>query len=136
MADLENIKRILREDYKSEDRDMINKLAGTLNPFMEQVTRAFDGDIDFSNLRQEIIVATFKVDANGTPLVGDKVKVGLTTRVQGLICVNVRNLDNATNYPTGTPFLSTENSGQIIKINNITNLTANERYELTLLVFT
>ena len=134
MAVLDNIKRLLKEDYKKEYQDLIATLASTLNPFMEQVTLAFDGDIDFNNLKMETLKVTVKVDASGTPIIGDKIKITNKNRISGVICINARNLDNYTNYPSGTPFLSTTISNQIITVNNITNLTANQKYEITLLI--
>lgn len=135
MAELENIKRILADDFSNEDRDLINRLAGVLNPFMEQVIQAFDGQVNFDNLNQQLQKVTVKVNSSGTPTVGSKIKFNVTGRFNGAVCINARNLDTPTNYATTTPFLSTTTENNIMTVNNITGLTADERYELTLIIF-
>ena len=135
MAKLSNIRRILREDYPSDSQETIERLAGILNPFMEQITRAFDKQLDFTNLAQEIIKFTAKTDSNGTPIEGGKIKLSLSGRIAGVTVLNARNLDNVSHYPDSQPFLSTSTTAGIMTVNNITGLQTNERYELTILVY-
>lgn len=135
MAKLDNIKRIVREDYPKDDRQTIEKLAGTINPFMEQVIEGFDGQIDFNNLAQEIVTFNVKVDANGIPTEGKKVKLGQNTRVIGTSCIDARNLDNVSHYPTNSPFISRTSTNGIMNISNISGLQTGERYSLTIIVY-
>ena len=132
---LDSIKRIIREDYPKEDRQTIEKLAGILNPFLEQIAQAFDQQIDFNNLAQEIKTFNVKIEANGVPIEGKKVKLSQNGRVMGVSCINARNLDNITLYPTNQPFISQATTNKIMNISNITGLQANVKYELTIILY-
>jgi len=114
---------------------LIEKLAPTLNQFMEQTTRSINGHIAISdNLEQTLVEITVTVDSNGTPLLNNKFRVEGTGGLSGVICTKAINLTVSTNYPTSTPFLSILKGTTQITVNNISGLQANEKYKLTLLL--
>lgn len=134
---LSQLTRITEEDFAQEDLELIQKLARSLNPFLEQVSQAMSKNIDFDNLNQEVLTFTLKVDALGKPLTTSQIRHSLKTRPKGLVCVSARNLTNPTTYPTGTPFVSFSFSGSdysVLTINAISGLPANMDFELTLIV--
>jgi hypothetical protein len=132
MAKLDNIRRLRPEDYTEKNRPLINKLAFILNPFMEQVVRVLNGNIDQENLSSTITEIEVTVDSNGTPILNNKFNIGLPSIFNGAFCINAVNLTTSTNYPTSAPFLSTTISNGLLVINNISGLQANEKYRLTI----
>lgn len=129
-----DFKRIAKEDFNSEDRGLVEKLALPINSFFEQVRNALNGDIDFQNLNQKIVTLRVRVDASGNPVVLTKFKSEINGRALGIICINAVNNTNATNYPTGTPWISYTENSALITVNNITNLAQDDVYTLTLLM--
>jgi hypothetical protein len=134
MPQIESSRRIIKEEFKQEDRDTIDRLAFVLNSFMEQVIDTINGKIDFANLNQEIKTINVIVDSNGIPTTTLNVKHDLSTKTNGIVCINAKNLTNSSTYPSGAIFLTTTPSEGITKINNITGLQANNKYSLTLLL--
>jgi len=132
---LDNIRRILREDYPKDSQETIERLAGILNPFMEQITRALDKQLDFNNLAQELKTFNVEVASDGSIIEGGKIKLALSGRIAGVSCINARNLTNVSHYPESQPFLSTTTTGSIMTVNDITGLQANERYEITIIIY-
>lgn len=128
-----NIKRIVKEDFNKDDQELVDKLAFALNPFLEQVVSAFNKNIDFDNLNQEVINLETEVDSSGTPKLNFEIKTTLKTRIKGLICVSAQNLTDLT-YPTGAPFISYTTNNNLITIRNITGLPANKRFRLSIIL--
>lgn len=129
-----NIKRLQKEDFKEDDRALIDKLAYPLNSFMEQTVAVLTKGVDFQNLNQQLVNLDVIVDAMGIPVGDARFKSGLKSNVAGVVCINLVNLTNPGSYPTGTPFLTSQQNGELITVQHITNLTAGNRYQLRLLV--
>jgi len=136
MAKLDNINRIIAEDFEKDDQELIGRLGGVLNHFMEQTFEAFAGRIDFDNLDQEVKTIQITVDGSGTPVGESQFSSEKLSRAKGSVVIAARNLDNIANFPTSVPFVvfsSVQDS--LYKINNISGLQANEKYELVLILF-
>lgn len=125
------LRRIAKEDYSAEDRDMIEKLSYVLNTFMEQTNNVLNRGIDFANLNQEIKDVTLTVDVNGIPTMTTQLKSTLKTRTAGIICINA---SNNTVFPTNGIFLTFSENNKIIRINHVTGLPADTQFKLTLLL--
>lgn len=134
MARIPDLKRIAKEDFNSDDRNLVGKLALPINSFHEQVRNALNGNIDFTNLNQETITLSITVDANGIPVTDTKFKSNLKTTVKGTTCIRAFNLTTATNYPISQPFINFTENNHILTINHVTGLQANEKYNLTLIL--
>lgn len=135
MAKINNFRRISTSEYAGENAQMIETLAESLNPFMREVTDAINGQIDFENLAQNIIQFEATVDANGIP-VTKQLNTGKLGALSGFSVINARNITNPASYATGQPFISfTPTGSQVININNISNLPANEKFLLTVIVY-
>ena len=133
MGNPPNFKKITTEDFPPDQQQNIGKLAFPINSFSEQVRNLFDGNVDFLNLNQELVTVKITVNGSGIPTTSNKVKSNLRTKAAGYVCIRAFNLTNSANYPTSTPFINFTQSGNIVTINQISGLVANEKYSLVLL---
>lgn len=132
---LNNSTQIKSEDYDGEYQALIDQLAETLNPFMQEVVELADERIDFENRVEVLITITLTVDESGIPTLNDKVNTG-KTGIRGTQVISAFNLTNNTIYPTSQPFISYRIlSGGVIQILNITGLPANNRFQLNLVIY-
>lgn len=134
MARVPDFKRIAKEDFASENRALVDKLAFPINSFFEQVRNALNGDIDFQNLNQETITLKVRVDAGGNPATTTKFKTNIVGRSQGIQCIKAVNTTNPQVYPTTAPFISYDELSNVITIKNVTGLQQDNVYQLTLLI--
>lgn len=133
MAKITNIKRINKEDFNSEDQELVGRMAFALNPFLEQIVAAFNKGIDFDNLNQDFIVLETEVDASGKPKLNYEIKTTIKTRLKAVYCVGANNLTDST-FPTSAPFITYTTNNNIITILNITGLPANKRFRLSIIL--
>lgn len=129
MADVTNIKPLIKEDYPKEYQELIERLSFSLNPFMRQVVAAFANNIDFNNLAQSIVTFEATVDASGVPQNVIQIKVNPSKKIIGADVICVENLTDATNLTTA-PFLTYTTNRSILTVNHITGLTAGKRYTI------
>lgn len=135
MAKISNYKRITYEDYSEESAEMMEDLSDILNPFMREVTDAINGNLDFENLDQNTIEFQVSVDSSGKPN-NNKLNVQKSS-VKGMTVISARNLSNSSVYANGQPFISFSptTTQNVITINNISNLPANNTFLLTIIVY-
>lgn len=133
---LNNTRQIRAEDYDDEYTDLITQLGSVLNSFMQEVVELADGRIDFENLNQNIKTFDITVDSSGVPI-QTPFKVGLgKTGVRGIQVINTYNLTNSTGYPTSQPYINfTPIGGDLIRIQSVTGLLPNQKYQLTILIY-
>ena len=137
---LDNLRRIVVEDFPKEDRQTVGLLGEILNNFMEQVIRSYENNINFENLNSQVLTFKVQLDANGNPIndastvIKKHIKLDLGRRVIGVYTINAKNQDNSSNYPTANPFIDFSQSSGLLKINKITGLQTAEEYELTIIV--
>lgn len=133
MATPPELTRIRVEDFKSDEREMVGKLAGQINRFFEQVTSLFNKNIDYDNLNRQLSIVNVKIDGSGNVINNPQVKYTLNTgRVRGVNVVLALNNTNPGTYPTTAPFLSMTFANGIMTIVNVTGLQNNSDYNLTL----
>lgn len=58
MARINSVKKLVVEDYSSDDRQLVQKLAQVLNPFLEQVSLAINGQ---QTLRDNLKSKVYKI---------------------------------------------------------------------------
>jgi len=144
MAELDNIRRIIVEDYDKKDAETVGKLAGVLNHHMEQVHNAFSNRIDFKNLNQELVTFTAVVNGSGelvrsvsdtTLISSPQFSTEIVSRPVGLQVIRAINQTDSTVYPTGTPFVSfSVVEDGLMKINRISGLPAANKFFLRFLI--
>ena len=130
---LNNIKRIIEEDFSQDDRLLVRKLSFSLNPFLEQISTLFNKNIDFDNLNQEVINVSVELDALGIPKTQIDIKTSLKTKIKGCHCIRAINLTN-NSYPTSAPFITFTPNGNLLRINHVAGLPANVKYELSVIL--
>lgn len=128
-----NIKRLNKDDFDKEYQSLVDRLSFSLTPFMEQVVSAFNKNIDFDNLNQEIINLETEVDSNGIPKINREIKNPLKTRIKGIYCVSAQNLSDNT-LLTGAPFVLYTIESNMIRIAQITGLPADKRFNLSIIL--
>ncbi len=126
-------KLLNKEDFDSDDRDLVEKIAGLYNTFVEQTAAVLNKSVDFQNLNQEPITLEVSTNASGIPITSTQFKSNLKSRVLGLSVINAINLTNSLNTPTAQPFISYVQNNDLVKVNKVVGLQPNERYRLTVL---
>lgn len=136
MAKIQNFKRIVAEEFQEKDRPSAQKIGYSVNVFCEDVQNTLNKNItidDNININKKDF--TVVVDAGGVVTSQNSLRTDLDHNCQGIMVIKADNLTNAANTPSGTPFVSfSENASKVLTINKITNLTANEKYKLKLLL--
>lgn len=144
MATISNVKRLIKEDFPKESQDLVDKLAYILNPFLDQVSAAFNKNINIDNLSREIVTATVvNVTGTGTYTVngiatgGDisptvQIKTKLANKVFGINVIRADNLTNSSTYPINAIGLSWSYDAKIITLNKITGIKDGDKYSLVL----
>jgi hypothetical protein len=132
---LNNTTQIKSEDYDNDYADLVDQLAETLNPFMQEVSELADERIDFENRVEVLKKIDITVDANGKPTLNDKINCE-KSGVRGFEVIRAYNLTNVSGYPTSHPFISyTQLAGTTVRIDHISGLVANNKYQLTLVIY-
>jgi len=133
MAKVPDLKRVTIEDFSSEDRNLVEKLAFIINSFHEQVRSALSKNIDFENLAQETRVLSFSTGIVGQPLNTVSFKSGLVNKIQGITIVRTVITSDNTSFPTELPIISWSQNASLVTITNIGGLQPETQYELTIL---
>ncbi len=133
---LPGLKRIVVEDFKSDEQQMISKIAFVVNPIIDAILQALNKNLSVTdNFNQSMVSFTVKVDATGTPTLPLNLKYDLRSSCKGIQVINVLNLSNINSIPSYLPFISFEQvSANLLKIKKITGLTANQEYSITIIL--
>lgn len=138
MAKVDNIKTFQKEDFDPEYKQLIDTLAFSINPFMEQIVSAFSKNIDISNLTDIITDITLMVDASGIPTTPTSFKISDNTRsirkVLGMSVINHENLTDSTDV-TSQPYITFSINKDLAIVNKVVGLPANKRFKLTVRVY-
>lgn len=130
---LPNIKRIVVEDFKEEDRDTVERLSYILNEFMQNVQTLTNKRIDFDNLNRELVTFRVITNASGVPISDLTLTTTFVATAHGGKVLSVRNLTNSSALLSSAPFVdfySTKNNQ--FRIKQITGLITGNQYEITL----
>jgi len=125
---IDNSRKIIVGDFEPEDQDLVETIANSLNPFMEQVTEVLTNRIDFQNLNQELVQFKVRVDASGKPVNVLSLAAKKLDRAVGSIIINVY---TRSVFPIQAPFMAIEPFGvNTYKIKYITGLLPDVEYEI------
>lgn len=132
-------KRLNTEDFKQEEQELVEKLSSTLNIGIESLNQALNKRLNFvDNFESTQRTFSVKVDANGEPTSEIAFKLdtigNAVPRASGSIVTNVKNLTNSSTYPTGGVFMTFTQSQNVITVQHLTGLVANNNYEVTVIV--
>lgn len=135
MAKLNNVRRINPQDFSVDNQQDIERLGYILNSFMQEVVDMANKNVDFENLNQNFISFPIEVDSNGKPIGTDKINVN-KTNPQGIQVVRLINTTNAALLPDVPPFIFfTPNGTNLVTIDKIVGLSANNKYQLSIVVY-
>jgi hypothetical protein len=124
--------RIRAEDYKSDEQDMVSKLARVISPFLDNVYAVLNKGIDFDNLNRQLVDIDITIDSSGNLVNPPQIKNTTNGSLRGINVINAINLVKPGVYPTTSPFVSWSINGNIINVLNVTGLQASSQYRLTL----
>lgn len=133
MARIPDLKRLTVEDFSKEDQPLVRKLSFIINSFHEQVRSALSGNLDFTNISQEVRTISFTTGDNAQPLNPINFSTSLKNRIQGILVVRTVITSNNLAFAQTAPVISWSENNKIININYIGGLEPNVTYQLTLL---
>lgn len=133
MGRVPDLKRIAKEDYSPDDRDLIERLSFPINSHIEQVRSALNKNIDFENLAQELKTLTFTTGSDGQPLNTLIFKSDLVNNVQGIMAVRVVITTDNTSFASQLPVFSWSQEGNLVTFSSIGGLAAETGYQITIL---
>lgn len=133
MAIFQKPKLIRSSDFPQDNQEFASMLGNILNITLEQLYSVLDRGVDFNNLNQDIITFQVKVDSTGTPKGTLELKSSLKSKIRGTQVIKV--VGNT--YPTSNPLISFDYSStnNTIMVNNITSLTADVAYTITVILY-
>jgi len=134
---LPGLKRIVIEDFNSDEQALIGKLAFIINPIIDVILQALNKNLSINdNFNQTVQDFSVRVNASGVPITETLIKYGLKTPCKGIQVINVKNTTNTGIYPSQTPFVSFEQiDSSTIKIKNVSGLVANNNYTITTIIY-
>jgi hypothetical protein len=132
MPKLSDIRRIVPEDFKDEDRESAEKIAGSYNEFADEVYQVINGQLDFDNLARNKVVIDIAFQADGTPVVPTSVKTSLNS-VSMVHIGNIQNMTNSSERLASSPFLGWTYTGSgFVKLNYGLGFSVGKKYRITL----
>ena len=120
------------EDFRDEDQPVATLLANTYNPFVDDLYRALNGNLNTDNMLRQIATVQVKMDGSGKVINSPKIRLTINSKVVGTNVISAVNDDKSTTYPTSQPFISYSINDKILTIDNISGLQANSTYNLTI----
>lgn len=119
-------KKINVNDFTPANKDDMSKLARSLNPFFDDVQKAFSNTLAYQYITFEVTV-----DASGVPTNQITLPISDITTFKGLMVVSATN--NSGIFPTSAPFINfTINKSSVI-ITHVCGLPANTKFTLNVL---
>lgn len=126
---MDSVRRIRTEDYPEDSREVIAALAPILNSFMEQVVNIFDGNVDYDNIRRNLVIVDVET-VSGVPTSLTRVKYDVKGKVVGTDCIQAINQSQTTDFPTAQPFVSFTTESNLLTLRHISGLQDNIKYRL------
>lgn len=124
--------KIRVEDFDAEDKDLIEKIGGIYNSFIDDIYRLVDGGLDSYNINRQIVDIDVQTDAAGALINPPQIKITVNGKVRGLNVIAAVNQINSGTYPISAPFISFNTNTKTLSILNVTGLQPSSQYRLTL----
>jgi hypothetical protein len=133
---LPTFKRILKQDFKPDQADLVTKLGYSLNQGIESLYDVLNKKVSI----RDNILATIKdveviVDSAGVVNSGGVFNIDFQGQVGGLEIIKADNLTNSTVYPTTAPWPTWEVISTGIKILHVSGLPEKNLFRLRVLVW-
>ncbi len=134
MAKLNSYSRIISTDFETEQQPIVEKLGSMVNDGFTPVYSALSNRLTFSEnflcTEKEVEIT---VGATGIPLTRTSLSLSNTLPVKAALVLAISNKTNAAGFPTGAPFITFSQNGNVLFIDHITGLLANNRYLIRIL---
>lgn len=131
MSRIDEPRRLNVDEFPEDSRETISRLSEYYNYFVEQVTNAINGNIDYDNRKEKLIELLITTDTSGQPT--PQLKFVQDAGLIGTSVIRVDNLTNASIYPESHPFMSFSTSGDgVYTVTNITGLRASTKYRVVI----
>lgn len=131
-----NFKRLNKNDYPEEFRELVDKLSYIINDGFESVYSTLDGRVSTENKLEVIKEATFQVNEDGIPqarvnctFAGSRIK-----KAVGCLVISVTNVNNPVLYPEAGVTPTWVQEGESITITHLTGLQANSPWLVRFLI--
>lgn len=135
MSKISGVKRIVAEDYAKEYQQLVSRLGYILNGFMDESVDIINGGLNFDNLAFNLVTFDITVDADGKPIINNKVNINKTNPT-GFNVIRAINLNNTAVYPISQPFISfVPGADGVMTVTNISGLQGNSKYRITAVVY-
>lgn len=132
MSKIQAPKDIRIEDFKPEEKGLIEKLSASINTFHNEVYRTLNGRVGFINMNRQVVDnIIITINASGVLMSPPKINHSLVGKVKGVVVVSARNQTSSTVYPTSAPFVTWGISDNMVTILNITGLQNSSKYSIS-----
>lgn len=128
------LRRLNKEDFPQQYKDVVGKIGYVLNPAIEQLSTALQNNITFKdNIDCAVINIAVTVDVSGIPTTSTTFQSNLTTPVKHIIVTRAINAANSNTYVTSAPFVDFVDNGGTVTVQHVTGLPANSTFNLTMI---
>lgn len=136
MAKLPSFKRIFYTDFPKDYQSLVEQLSYTINQGFDALFNALNNNLTLNdNLAVTVKDITVSVNATGTPTSSTGFTVSNSNTIAGVQVIKATNNTNPTIYPTSGVFITYTQSGNLITINNIAGLPANNQFTLRVVAY-
>jgi len=126
--------RIITKDYDEDQQPIVEQLGGQINEGFDPLYSALSNRLNFEdNFLCSVRDVEVTLSASGVPLQRTSVGLSNTLPVKSVLVLAATNKTNAGVFPTGAPFITYQQNGNILFIDHITGLPPNNRYIVRIL---
>lgn len=135
MSKIPGFRRLYKQDFKPEYGDLIDGLSPALNTGVETLYQALNKNLDLTyNVKCTVKDVTITVNSSGVPKGTASLQLDVkNTSVIGCQVISAQNVTDSTVFPTGQPFISFSQKNDVLIINHVTGLQADNQYTLKII---
>lgn len=130
---LDNVKRIVTEDFSKDDQELASRIGTVLNSFMEQVVNTVNGNISIENMDREFVTLT-KVNVNSSGVPFQKIQFSSTkSSYESHNVIHVINTTNPSKLLNSRPYVTFASQGNgLYTVRHVTGLVSGDEYTIKL----
>lgn len=130
---LDNVRRIVVEDFPKEQRETVEKLADVLNNFMDQVVELSRNQVDYQNLARTKIFYDVVVDAEGRPLANNNVINTQLSSYSGKVILDAYSVNNGADRVISPVWLECQYQGNgFVRVLRVFGLPVNKKMRVVI----
>jgi len=135
MPKIPGFRRLYKQDFKPEYGDLIDGLSPALNTGVEVLYQALNKGLDLvNNFKCTVKDITVTVNSAGVPKSIASLSLDVkNSTVIGCQVISAQNNTDSTVFPTGQPFISFSQKSDVLIINHISGLQADNQYTLKII---